>query len=317
MKSKKSVLTYILILILTLLLFNCATQPIAVEEKWSLVALADPRWDHEAFEIVLKEVRDHNALGKVSPAKFIIVCGDHDPLSRNVETFQSVFANVKDKPQLLPVIGNHDLSVSNFSEAVAIVKNLKHATRRDDKLNYYVDYGNVRMIAVNTYRYHDNDLGESGCLNSKGIEWIDSVISSATHADHVFIAMHEPSFPRKRHLDDSFNQCEEDRDSFWDMIVSHSGKVKAVLVGHTHYYSRMRVKDPRSAEANNPYEYPYPDQEGGVYQVDCGASGMGERNTVVNIEIMGKDVLFKVVDAKDVDVPPFSLIDEWEIRAAQ
>ena len=49
--------------------------------------------------------------------------------------------------------------------------------------------------------------------------------------------------------------------------------MKAVFVGHTHHYYRMRVKDPRSAEADNPNEYPV--QEGGVYQVDCGASGNG------------------------------------------
>jgi len=37
---------------------------------------------------------------------------------------------------------------------------------------------------------------------------------------------------------------------------------------------------------------------------------------VVNVEIMGKDIFFKVVDANDG--PPhgeFSLIDEWQIRS--
>jgi len=314
MKLRKLSASFILILVLQFLLFNCATQAKVEIEKWSIAALADPRGDHEAFEIALKEVRDHNALRKVSPAKFILVCGDHDPLLKNVEKFHSVFTDVKDKPQLLPVVGNKDLSHSDFNEAVAIVKNLENATKRDDKLNYYVDYKNVRIIAVNTYRAHNNDLGDRGCLNSKGIEWIDSVISSATLADHVFIAMHEPSFPRKRHVYDSFNACKEERDAFWDMLVSHGSKVKAVLVGYTHYYYRMLVRDPRSAEADNPNEYP--DQEGGVYQVDCGACGNGIRNTVVNIEIMGKDIFFKVVDA--YDGPPhgeFSLIDEWQVRS--
>ncbi len=97
--------------------------------------------------------------------------------------------------------------------------------------------------------------------------------------------------------------------------VSHNGKVKAVLVGHMHHYSRMRVKDPRSPEANDTGEYP--DQEGGVYQIDCGDSGNGARSTVVNIEIMGKDVFFRVVDAVDFLGGEFSLIDEWKIRSAQ
>ena len=315
MKSRKSVVTYILILIIAFLLFSCATQPRAIEEKWSITALADPRAGHERFEDALIEVRDHNALGKVSPAKFIIVCGDYDPFSSNIRRFQKVLSNVIDKPQLLPVVGNHDLYDPDFSEAVAFVRELENATRRDDNLNYYVDYKNVRIIAVNAYSEHNNDLGKSGCLNSKGIKWIDGVISSARHADHVFIAMHEPAFPRKRHFYDSFNQCEEERDSFWDMIVSHKGRVKAVLVGHTHYYCRMRIKDPRSPEANDPAKYP--DQEGGVYQIDCGASGNGIQNTVVNIEIMGKDVFFRVVNADLLFGGEFNLIDEWEIRAAQ
>jgi hypothetical protein len=78
----------------------------------------------------------------------------------------------------------------------------------------------------------------------------------------------------------------------------------------------MRVKDPRSADADNPAKYP--DQEGGVYQVDCGACGNGIRNTVVNIEIMGKDIFFKVVDAHDgPQHGEFSLIDEWQIKSVQ
>jgi len=309
MKLFKSLITYLFIFIIVFLLASCATQLKVAVEKFSIVALADPRWDHETFENALNEVRNHNALGNISPAKFILLCGDYDPFAKNVEKFRSVFEDIKDKPLLLPVIGNHDLQESDFHEAVKWVENLKYAKRRDDKLNYYVDYKNVRIISVNSYHLYDNDLGKWGCLNSKAIEWINSVISSATHVDHVFVAMHEPSFPRHRHVGDSFDECKEDRDAFWDMLVSHYRKVKAILVGHTHYYYRMRIKDPRSAEANNPSEYP--DQEGGVYQIDCGACGNGNRNTVVNIEIKGKDILFKVVDADDGPDEKFDVIDEW------
>jgi hypothetical protein len=235
-----------------------------------------------------------------------------------MEVFHRVFSDVRETPLFLPVVGNHDLGAVDFETAAEIVRNLEYTTRRDDKLNYYVDYRNVRIIAVNAYGMHDNDLAPNfrlGCLNSKGIDWVDDAISSATHADHVFIAMHEPPFPRTRHVGGSFDECEEERNAFWDMVVSHRGKVKAVLVGHTHCYSRMRVKDPRSAGANDPDEYP--DQEGGVYQVDCGACGAGIRNTVVNIEIAGEDVSFRVVDAHDGPLhgqyEVFGLVDEWQI----
>ena len=316
MKFKQACLSCYLVFLLSVLIFNCPAQPGSENDKWAFAVLADPRNIHAGFEVALEEVRDHKALGSVSPAKFVLLCGDYDPLIKNLEKFQTVFANVRDRPQLLPVIGGHDLGLSDFNESVAIVKNLKHATRRDDKLNYFVDYHNVRIIAVNAYSDYNNDLGEDGCLTSKGIEWIDASISSAAHADHIFIAMHEPCFPRYRHVNDSFNVCREKRNAFWDMVVSYGDKVKAVFVAHTHYYYRMRVKDPRSPDADDPKAYP--DQEDGIYQIDCGACGNGKRTTVVYIEIVGKDIFFKVVDVDDG--PPhgdFSLIDEWEISAAQ
>ncbi len=86
------------------------------------------------------------------------------------------------------------------------------------------------------------------------------------------------------------------------------------LVGHMHHYSRMRVKYSRSPGANDTGEYP--DQEGGVYQIDCGASGNGVRSRVVNIEILGKDLFSRVVDAPFLK-GEFNLVDEWEIKSAQ
>jgi len=309
---------YVVMVLLSLVFCNAA-QSASAEERWSFTALADPRSDYKTFGRALEEVRNRDALGNTAPSKFILVCGDYDPLSKKIEIYDQVFADAVQRPAFLPVIGNHDLSSSDFTQAAAIVRNLENVTRRDDMLNYYVDYKNVRIIAVNAYDEYGNDLGQdgnTGCLTVKGIEWIESVISSADQADHIFIGMHEPSFPRMRHVSDSFNACQEERDAFWEMLVSHGDKVKAVFVGHTHQYYRMRVKDPAGADADNPLIYP--DQEGGIYQVDCGACGNGRRDTLINIEISGKDVFFRVIDAEGGTAQgEFSIIDEWEIRAEE
>ncbi len=213
----------------------------------------------------------------------------------------------------MPVIGNHDTqNVDDYDGLLSTIDGLWHASTRDTTGNYFVDYENARIIVVNGYAYDGNELGvNSGCINDAGRAWVDSTIRSAENADHVFVAIHEPAFPRGRHVGDSFDQCPELRNAFWNMLVAHGAKVKAVLVGHTHVYYRMRVLDPAGADANDPSAYP--DEDGGVYQVDCGACGNGSRNTVVNIEIDGPDVHFKVVDAPNGADGEFSLKDEWSI----
>ena len=74
---------------------------------------------------------------------------------------------------------------------------------------------------------------------------VEQVIASAPpDIDHIFVAFHEPAFPRYRHIWDSFNASPEERDAFWNMLVAHNDIVRAVFVAHTHTYSRMRVLDP-------------------------------------------------------------------------
>ena len=95
------------------------------------------------------------------------------------------------------------------------------------------------------------------------------------------------------------------------MLIRHKKLVRAVFVGHTHEYYRMRVLDPSSDEANDMDKYP--DQEGGIYQVDVGASGNGNRNTVVRVLVNGKNVTFRVVQARNGKNRKFRVKDGWEI----
>ena len=73
------------------------------------------------------------------------------------------------------------------------------------------------------------------------------------------------------------------------MLVETDKRVRAVFVGHTHQYSRIRVYDPAGQAANDLSVFP--DEEGGIYQVDAGAAGHGDKNTVVHIQVKNKNII--------------------------
>ena len=280
-------------------------------QTWSFAVITDPMNDGATFRNALVEIRDTkvNPKQKLSPAEFVVVCGDLSPPVARYKDYNKTFEKSKHMKSFFPVKGNHDNKARHTEYIVKkILPNQDSITTRDNRyVNYSLDWKNARFIIVDQY----SDLGSDGCINSKGKEWVEGLIQSADRADHVFVIFHEPAFPRFRHIDDSFNACPKERDEFWNMLLKYKKKVKAVLNGHIHFYYRMRVFDPTSEEVQNINKYP--DQEGGIYQINCGSSGQGDRNTIVRIQIHDKNVSFIVLDADDGRKQPFSIIDGWAI----
>jgi len=97
------------------------------------------------------------------------------------------------------------------------------------------------------------------------------------------------------------------------MLVTRKHKVRAVLVGHSHRYSRIRVADPRNNDANDPKKLPV--QEGGIWQIDAGNSGRGthsnHKSTIVLVTIEDDKVSFKALQASHSNPYYFTLSDEW------
>jgi hypothetical protein len=129
-----------------------------------------------------------------------------------------------------------------------------------------VDWKNTRIIVVDQYKVTGF---KSGCINQTGINWIESLLRPADTIKHIFIVFHEPAFPRFRHIGDSFDNCPDERDQFWNMILKYKDKVRAVLVGHTHYYFAMKIRDPEGAVQNTET---FPMEEGGIYQIAAGTT---------------------------------------------
>jgi len=284
------------------------------QQKCSFAVVADPRRAGDTWVNALSEIRDMKAAkgSLVSPAELIVVAGDMDPLKSRYEDYLKVFAVTNTRPILLPVIGNHEFEDggSHFRYVRdVLIPSVTNAIRRDGtECDYYLDHKNVRIIAIDSY----TTLGKNGVINDKGREWVEKVIEDAPSSiDHIFISFHEPAFPRFRHLKDSLNSNPKQRNAFWQMLLKHKDRVRALLVGHTHSYYRMRVLDPAGAAVNNPKVFP--DEEGGIYQIDAGAAGNGNVSTIVQIQTEGKSVLFRVIQAEPGANKSFKEVDKWSI----
>jgi hypothetical protein len=283
--------------------------------KFTFSVLSDLQSDDDSWENALAEVRD----GKTNPepaftrTELVLIAGDMLPLAKHHEDYRRAFANPGTRPLLLPVIGNHDFEDGNthfrYARDVLIPAIPGVVRRHAESCDYYVDYKNVRIIAVDGY----TDLGERGVIGEEGRLWVEQVIKSAPSAiDHIFVSFHEPAFPRIKHIGSSFDKKPKLRNAFWRMLLANKDRVRAVFVGHTHFYSRMRVLDPAGAGANDPNAFP--DEEGGIYQINAATAGVvGDVNTIVQVQVDGGTLRFRALRAKNGANEPFEEIDKWSI----
>jgi hypothetical protein len=280
-------------LFLVILFLASAATP-ATSQSWSFSVVGDSRSGARDFTAALTRIRDaKDPSGKKSDLpEFIVVAGDFDPDDANYALYRGVFSGTL-YPRFLPVMGNHDSGYRSFISDTIMPKEGIHATFERSTVSYYADVRNVRMIVVDQYR---GTGFKNGCINDAGIVWVEQAIMSAKDVDHIFIAMHVPAFCRVRHVGEGFESCPDQRNRFWDMLVRHRDKVRAVLAAHTHNYSVMRVRDPRGP-ASDGKSYPF--ESDGVYQFDAGGAGNSDDGhiTVMTFFIEGKAASAQVVQS--------------------
>ncbi|MBI4651393.1 metallophosphoesterase [Candidatus Desantisbacteria bacterium] len=281
--------------------------------RFSFAVVADPRDRGDTWKNALIEIRDMktNPDPKFNPVEFIIVAGDIDPLETRYNEFKDIFNNFK-KIQLFPVIGNHEFEDNKKHYIYArdiIIPNIHGLVPRHDKsCDYYFDYKNVRIIAIDGY----SELGKDGVINSRGVEWLEQIIKSTpSSVNHIFISYHSPVFPRFNHTD--FESIKE-REALWNMLVRYNDRVRAVFNGHTHFYYRMRILNPSGSSVND--QTSFPDEANGIFQVDAGAVGRGILSTIVKVQVDGSDLFFRVFQAENGTGKIFRLIDEWNFKSS-
>jgi predicted phosphodiesterase len=257
----------------------------ALAEKWSFAVIADNRSAFASYRNVLGEIRDLrvNPPPRFPAAAFVLACGDLDPLRQNYAIYRDVF-HAK-PPVYLPVRGNHEKpdDVRFILDEILPAYGQSIHLRDRASINYTVDWENVRIIVLDQYPGYDKSLTRPENLN-----WLETAITSATNANHIFIAYHEPNLPKAtRH------------DAFWKLLLKHQDKVRAVFNGHTHAYERRRVAEGK----------------GGIEVINAGNAGQSkhgdQQQTIVEVMVDGPYVYVRVLRAPN-GTSQFKLEDEWD-----
>jgi hypothetical protein len=179
-------------------------------------------------------------------------------------------------------------------------------------ISYTFDWKNVRIIVTDpNHPAH----GAQRFLNDAGCKWVEEAIrGTPPEVEHIFIGIHEPPFPRNRHVSEMTDEKRPLRDAFWNMLLKHRSRVRAVFTGHTHYLETMRVADPGGAAANDPKKYPV--EKGGIWQIGAGASGArSDFLSFVRIVVEGRSVR-AVTHAKEGKSPAFKVVEDWPLTDA-
>ncbi|XOV91267.1 MAG: fibronectin type III domain-containing protein [Bacteroidota bacterium] len=141
---------------------------------------------------------------------------------------QDLFSEVP----VYPVIGNHEKNSAYYFKYFSLPKN---GSPEFDEHWWYKDYGNVRIIGMDT-----NDDYQNGTQ----LSWLDRVLEKTRNndsIDFVFAQMHHP------HKSELWLDGEED---YTGLIVkkleafsTETGKPSIHFFGHTHGYSRGQSRD--------------------------------------------------------------------------
>ncbi|UCE20373.1 MAG: metallophosphoesterase [Gemmatimonadota bacterium] len=272
----------------------------------SFVAIADNRSYGTEFRLLLHELDEMrvNPEPMIPYPRFLVACGDFDPVAPNMAVYSDTLT-YPNLPPFYPVVGNHEFETPSDMSYIldSMIPNLENIAQHGAQGTYSFDYGNVHCVVLDQYA-----STADGEVDEYTRAWLQTDLN-ATEADHVFVFGHEPAFPRYRHIGDSLDQFRVSRDAFWNMLVMDP-RVRAYFCGHTHYYSRMRVYDPATVGQTG-----FPDQDGGLYQVDCGAAGHSlsdGRLTLVYVHIDGDTVRFRVVTSPREEVE-WEVTDEWTL----
>lgn len=282
-------LRYIQRLSILLILLILSTASSAFAQKWCFAAFSDNRNFEIGYRNVLKNIDSGGPADPGFPRPdFVVAVGDIDPVKRTLQIFRDTLGP---KMPFIPVRGNHEAPEDVRFILKDILPSEQPPVTVYDKesVTFYYDWKNVRLIVIDQYAAY-----AKGLSNKTFLDWLEKAIVSAKNADHVFIAFHEPHFPPVFHSD-----------PFWTLLLKHSGKVRAVLCGHTHRYGRRYVSGSHG---------------GGVGLINTGASGQTGHsdgmNTFVQISIDGKNAAFRAVQAPD-KTRDFKVTDSWKAKASE
>jgi acid phosphatase type 7 len=202
--------------------------------------------------------------------------------------------------QVFPVLGNHDI---RGGEA-ALPNFFKHFPQLENSRYYAAQYGNIRVLAVDS----DMMVGD----HSPEMEWLDSEFSNNPAAtDFAFVLLHHPSYTHSN--DETGHAARAQEHNLGAYLEAQQKKTKARIIevaGHVHNYERYEhggvmyiVSGGAGAE---PYEIPrQPDdfykEPGPTYHYCRFTSEKGKLHMeMVKLEMKGDQPSWRVADSFDL-----------------
>ncbi|ERI93435.1 Ser/Thr phosphatase family protein [Clostridiales bacterium oral taxon 876 str. F0540] len=178
--------------------------------------------------------------------EFIVLGGDNIAGSSDkailvdqLEGFRKLIEKYYPHKPLLPIIGNHEVNNEPTDDSYEKVFQIFYSDmlpgtclENYNNTSYYVDYGDTRLIILNSFHY-----GELNKVSEKQLAFLEDAASKETKNKFVFI--HSPAFPTGAHFGHCLDLYPSDRDSFWNVVKKHN--IHIVFSGHEHNYSIRKI----------------------------------------------------------------------------
>lgn len=264
-------------------------QPFSVavaDPNFRFTATADSRDKRANFQNVLEQIMVQVG----DEGVFHISCGDIDPLQDNHDDLVN---EIGSDIVWFPVVGNHEAETpEDMSWIRARYSSLPWIVNTGppgcENTTYSFDYQNVHFVVINEYYDGHNDTATDGNVVDVLYDWLAADLAD-TSKPAIFVFGHEPAFPFNRHVGDSLDQYQSNRDRFWELLEGEP--VIAYICGHTHYYTKYQQD---------------------VWQIDLGNAGNtnGDLFTFLDVSIDESQVRFDIWRGT---TGPFSLTDSWTV----
>ncbi len=223
-----------------------------------------------------------------------------------------------------------------------------------DETVYYYVYGNVAMVVLNSDYWYSPSVkkgltqvggGLHGYIMDKQLEWLKRTLEKLDadpDIDHIFVTQHTPAFPNGGHVVNAMwyygnNERRpyiagkpleqgviERRDEYLNIVVNQTKKVRAILTGDEHNYSRTLI-DPGMNMYPKNWSKKKLEIKRKLYQINNGAAGapyyvqektpwsdhvkkFTTQNAIVLFYVNGKKVHVKVKNPDTLE-----LIEEYDL----
>ncbi len=210
------------------------------------IVLSDSKGKEKGIneEVLTKLLRESKKLTPVP--HFIVLGGDNvagsshkEIVVNQLKRLRKLIENYYPNTPLIPVVGNHevnnepiDSSYEKIFEEIYSDMLPNPCLESFNRTAYYVDYGDTRLISLNSFHY-----GELNIIGEKQLAWLQRTASAPVKNKFVFV--HSPAFPTGAHYGHCLDIDPASRDSFWRIVETCN--IDIVFSGHEHNYSRRKI----------------------------------------------------------------------------